>query len=463
MPKAKDRSRSPSGTRRSERSESESRESECISPDAKIKALEAQVFKLSQQVSLLMHENEKLNVSLRKQEGWQEVRAKRARCETAQVSSDHFPISNSFDTLQVEETSQMVIDVAAGSQEWPTPAQHKQLSQSKNVSANQLNKGKSLKLSQQGYYVLQKQDNAAPVSQSPASPGTSQPDKPQRSPPPIIIHGDSHFQEVKLLAEGNQVKILRYKPLKDELHVFVETPGDFRALRGALEGSGIPFHHFQLPEEKELKIVLRPVPLDITVEEVEEDLRSQGFEFNSVVRMRRGSRIFPMVLVNASRCEEGRRCFDIPGVLGIKVRAEPKRKPTSGAQCFKCQRHGHVSYRCNGDVRCAFCLTSHPKDKCPNPRGYGQTAQCVLCQGNHPAFSKECPKHPEKIKELREKARKAQLQAAERKEGVTYAQQTLGKTPPDPIMSPELMGLIERTVRDTIKQLLPTLLRQTNG
>lgn len=68
----------------------------------------------------------------------------------------------------------------------------------------------------------------------------------------------------------------------------MEILDDYKKLRDVLAGSEVSFKHFQLDEENEYKIVLRPISLDIPVEEVKEDL---------VFRMRRG----PKMLLNTQR------------------------------------------------------------------------------------------------------------------------------------------------------------------
>lgn len=128
----------------------------------------------------------------------------------------------------------------------------------------------------------------------------------------------------------NKIKVKEYKPHADELHILVEAAEDYRLLRNTLADSEVPFHHFQLPDEKEHKIVIRPIPTDVTVEEVQGDLISQGFPVTNVVRMRRGPKVFPIMLLSSAKHDEGRRCFDIQEVMGIRVGTEPKRRQTAG-------------------------------------------------------------------------------------------------------------------------------------
>ena len=56
-------------------------------------------------------------------------------------------------------------------------------------------------------------------------------------------------------------------------------------------------------------------------------------------------------------------------------------------RCFKCQRFGHHKDRCTKDTICGRCgQQGHDLLTCENP------LQCANCNGDHFAYSKECPK-----------------------------------------------------------------------
>lgn len=321
---------------------------------------------------------------------------------------------------------------------------------------------KGLVRSQKGYYIL---GNDKEIS-SPPQPAVEEPQPAPKmpSPPPIVIHGKGQFSVVRRLATANGVQVRNYRETADGLKVFTESPDDFRKLRDIMEESGLHFHLFQLKEEKELKIVVRGVPQDVEVEEIKEDLRSRGFSFSEVVRMRRGKSTFPMLMISAPKTEEGRRCFDIAHIMQLRVTTEPKRKPTSAAQCYKCQQYGHVSYRCFGEIRCAFCSENHPSTACQQPRGPGLPAKCSNCSGDHPSFAKSCPKRPvpPEVKNFSTKEKKP-LQSTKR-DGVSFAQAT--KSPNHAETSgtannpknQDLITLIQQVVAESLQKLLPTLL-----
>jgi hypothetical protein len=56
-------------------------------------------------------------------------------------------------------------------------------------------------------------------------------------------------------------------------------------------------------------------------------------------------------------------------------------------RCFQCQRYGHSKAACRGSVVCARCgVAGHEMEKC------NTSPKCINCKGDHPAFSRTCPK-----------------------------------------------------------------------
>ncbi|XP_035224086.1 uncharacterized protein LOC118196737, partial [Stegodyphus dumicola] len=56
-------------------------------------------------------------------------------------------------------------------------------------------------------------------------------------------------------------------------------------------------------------------------------------------------------------------------------------------RCFQCQRFGHSKTSCRGSLTCARCSSvGHDTENCT------AAALCVNCKGDHPGFSRSCPK-----------------------------------------------------------------------
>ena len=77
-------------------------------------------------------------------------------------------------------------------------------------------------------------------------------------------------------------------------------------------------------------------------------------------------------------------------------------------RCFTCQRYGHTSNRCKRSTVCSVCAEEgHDNRSCENQK------KCINCDGDHPAFSKECPlwKQERAIQEVKVKRKLSYFEA----------------------------------------------------
>ncbi|GBP04320.1 Nucleic-acid-binding protein from transposon X-element [Eumeta japonica] len=162
----------------------------------------------------------------------------------------------------------------------------------------------------------------------------------------------------------------------------------------------VQFHTYALEEERKLKAVIRGIPTDFPVDEIQADLCGQGFPVHSVHRLcrRDGSPLW-LVLAVLPRTEEAKNIFNnlnmVCGLSGIRVEA-PHKKGGPG-QCHRCQLYGHAAANCHADPRCVKCLVPHWTRECPRTRESGEKPSCVNCLQQHTANYRGCPKAPKFI------------------------------------------------------------------
>ena len=58
-------------------------------------------------------------------------------------------------------------------------------------------------------------------------------------------------------------------------------------------------------------------------------------------------------------------------------------------RCFNCQKYGHTFHKCNNKQACERCRQSHDTESCR------EEPQCTNCKGDHPSYSKKCPRFAE--------------------------------------------------------------------
>ncbi|GBP83603.1 hypothetical protein EVAR_61217_1 [Eumeta japonica] len=138
----------------------------------------------------------------------------------------------------------------------------------------------------------------------------------------------------------------------------------FRNLNKYLVENKVQFHTYALEEERKLKVVIRGIPANFSTEDIQTDLRSQGFPVHTVYRLcrRDGSPLW-LVLAVLPRTEEARliskKLRHVCGLSGIQVEA--------------------------------------PHKECPRTRKSGVKPSCVNCGQEHTANYRECPKAPKFI------------------------------------------------------------------
>ena len=116
--------------------------------------------------------------------------------------------------------------------------------------------------------------------------------------------------------------------------------------------------------------------------EIEPILASQGVTHAKRMNYKKDNKVFPSGTVILT--------FNTPSLpkkikLGFMVIGVEPFIPNP-MRCFNCQRFGHTANRCKHSQVCSVCAEKgHDDRSCGNPR------HCANCEGDHPAFSRDCP------------------------------------------------------------------------
>ncbi|KXZ75791.1 hypothetical protein TcasGA2_TC031776 [Tribolium castaneum] len=214
---------------------------------------------------------------------------------------------------------------------------------------------------------------------------------------PITIKKREEWRTVERIMKEKRINYTKATTTRFGIRVQPQTIEDYRNLRSWLEKENIQMTTHTLREERPLKIVAKGVPTEWTIEEIEEDLKEQGYPTRKVVRMisRKGTEL-PMVLIDIER--KYKSLYNIPKIMGINIEMESLRRRNI-IQCHRCQEYGHVQRNCTADYKCLKCGEGHSTHLCDKERT--TPAKCANCGGPHPANSIKCPKKP--MKKLPEK------------------------------------------------------------
>lgn len=239
--------------------------------------------------------------------------------------------------------------------------------------------------------------NGTPPPPTPAAPPATQDPPAARNQslrvPPIIISDSSKFGYVREVITKFKLKqkcsaVYRH----DGIHFSMATVEDYKLLLNVLKANKVAFHHFTLPEDKVLKVVLRGIPEFEPPEFAKEGLEAKGYKVLKAVRMRRMRTKTPLPLILAELPREQKDVFQETDIFGLRIRVESLRQKAAQQQCHRCQSWGHTQSNCYAPANCVKCGKKHLTAECKKPI----TAEpvCVHCRGPHPASYRGCPKWP---------------------------------------------------------------------
>ena len=130
-------------------------------------------------------------------------------------------------------------------------------------------------------------------------------------------------------------------------------------------------------------VISEPDLLFSTKEEILENLESQNVIDARRITIRRNGQVIPTKHIILTF-----NCPNLPKRIKAAYLSCPVRPYIPNPlRCFQCQRYGHSKTYCRGSVTCARCAeVGHDSTNCIHPE------RCVNCKGDHPAFSRSCPK-----------------------------------------------------------------------
>lgn len=219
-----------------------------------------------------------------------------------------------------------------------------------------------------------------------------------QKPTPLIIRDSSAWNHISAVLNQRRLQYTHAKSTPDGIRVIVPTIADHRAMTAYLTAQRYEYHTYALPEERQLRAVIRNLPVGIETELIEDSLKEQNLPVQAVHRMYKGRNKDPydMVLVVLDRSIEGKQIFKLKSVCGlIGLKVEPPRRNGPG-QCHRCQLYGHSANKCYARHRCVKCLGDHGTKDCNRTAETVEPPACVLCGTvGHTANYRGCPRAPQ--------------------------------------------------------------------
>lgn len=135
---------------------------------------------------------------------------------------------------------------------------------------------------------------------------------------------------------------------KYNLNLKASTVEDYKALTTAFTTINIEFFIFNMRVERSVKYLIKYIPTDLPIEDIQKNLIEQNISYNSVNFLtkadRRETRRLPLLLLNAPRSSVN-AIQELTDICHIDIKTELYNNKDLG-QCYRCQSYGHSSTNC---------------------------------------------------------------------------------------------------------------------
>jgi hypothetical protein len=170
----------------------------------------------------------------------------------------------------------------------------------------------------------------------------------------------------------------------------------------SLDGSkGVSFHTFSLPEDRQVRLLIKNLGRQMPESVVRQELEDLGICVQGVMQLRSRCRdldaskdrpLIPHFTVSVARGPGVQKVPSFFELCSLRVSVEKYVAPKGSVQCKRCQRFGHTQRNSSYPPRCVACGDTHKSGECSTPQ---QQLKSCSCGGNHTANYRGCSKWKE--------------------------------------------------------------------
>lgn len=170
----------------------------------------------------------------------------------------------------------------------------------------------------------------------------------------------------------------------------------YRTIQAFLDEKEIPFRTLDPRSERPRKVLIRGLPVNTPISDIEAVLKDHKLEALSIAHLRsrkaenKGTPL-PLYVVTLRATPNFEEVYNIETINYLKITVE-RFKSQQYRQCYRCQAYGHSSQQCRLKIKCLKCSEPHNSKDCPVTNS--DLLKCANCEGNHPSNFRGCPKHP---------------------------------------------------------------------
>lgn len=245
------------------------------------------------------------------------------------------------------------------------------------------------------FAVLTSSEKDSATDETSAAPATQKKEKvnenEMKNSTPITLVNKGKWDKLNKLINEKKINYSKATNVSKGIEILPTTVAEYRKLRKLMENHQYEYFTHQLKQERNLKVVIRGVLIELEEERINEDLEEQGYTATKITRMNgKNGKPAPLILVEIDR--KFNSIYKLTNVCGITVSVEPLKNNFSPTQCHRCQSFGHVQRNCTAEFKCLKCADSHSTHECTKPKT--TAAKCANCLGPHPSNFHKCPQRP---------------------------------------------------------------------
>uniref|UniRef100_A0A6M2DEM7 Putative nucleic-acid-binding protein from transposon x-element n=1 Tax=Xenopsylla cheopis TaxID=163159 RepID=A0A6M2DEM7_XENCH len=215
------------------------------------------------------------------------------------------------------------------------------------------------------------------------------------NPPPIFVYNVSNL---KLM--NTQIKtVLTEKDFttkcmaNNTIKICSSHPDAYRKIVKFMTDKGAEFHTYQLKDERPFRVVIRYLHHSTSEEEIKTVFCKYGHTIRNLsnIKSRHTKQPLNLFFVDIEPAKNNKEIYKITKFNNNIIKIEPPITRKRIVQCARCQQYGHTKAYCHRLYICVKCGENHSSSSCT--RDISIPATCALCEGNHPASYKGCPKY----------------------------------------------------------------------
>lgn len=205
--------------------------------------------------------------------------------------------------------------------------------------------------------------------------------------PPIYVYNISDYENFHTSLDNITFDNFSIVNTKSALKINLNSIDDYRSVTKHFDETEIEYHTYQLPENKQLSVVIRNLPVNISEACIYNELQDLKFEVASVTRLQNQFKS-PIPIVAVLLSKSSTEIFSLNRLLHCIIIVEPRKPSKDIPQCTNCQRFSHTKKFCHLPSRCVKCASDHHYSQCQKPAD--APPKCVNCNSDHPANYRGC-------------------------------------------------------------------------